>query len=183
MSSPDSCSRDCRMRCSNGWTWSWPAFGIPETQWLGGADWLRDAMRRWLRHIEDPEDIETYIYLRDHARRGFISHFPASRFISGQMKMYQILERARPRRRISDDAAEARSACWPCSARSFKSASCTSPTCSSKGARMSCASRKRAISRRPTMRRRRSSRSTTSAGASSTPARSPSGSSATRVAR
>jgi len=70
-----------------------PAFGIPESQWAEVADWLREAMLRWVRHIEDPEDIDTYIYLRNHARRGFISHFPASRFISGQMKMQQILER------------------------------------------------------------------------------------------
>src|SRR6185436_1332022 len=38
-------------------------------------------------------DIVTYIYLRDHARRGFISHYPASRVISGQMNMHRILER------------------------------------------------------------------------------------------
>src|SRR5579862_3426424 len=59
-----------------------PAFGIPESQWVEVADWLREAMVRWVRHIEDPENIDTYVYLRNHARRGFISHFPASRFIS-----------------------------------------------------------------------------------------------------
>lgn len=68
------------------------AFSIPESQWSEVSDWIRDAMLRWLRHIEDPEDIETYIYVRNHARHGFISHFPASRFLSGQMKIYQILE-------------------------------------------------------------------------------------------
>jgi PAS domain S-box-containing protein len=80
-----------------------PAFGIPESQWSQVADWIREAMVRWLRHVEDPEDIETYIYLRDHARRGFISHFPASRFISGQMKMQSILE-DRVRAAYRDDA-------------------------------------------------------------------------------
>jgi PAS domain S-box-containing protein len=70
-----------------------PAFGIPQSQWPEVTDWIREAMLRWVSHIENPQDIETYIYLRNHARRGFISHFPASRFISGQMKMHQILER------------------------------------------------------------------------------------------
>ncbi len=31
-----------------------PAFGIPESQWAEVADWLREAMLRWVRHIEDP---------------------------------------------------------------------------------------------------------------------------------
>lgn len=79
-----------------------PAFGIPESQWQEVADWLREAMVRWVKHIEDPEDIDTYVYLRNHARRGFISHFPASRFISGQMKMHQIFE-AQLRTAYQDD--------------------------------------------------------------------------------
>jgi PAS domain S-box-containing protein len=70
-----------------------PAFGIPASQWMDVAEWIQEAMLRWVRHIEDPDDIDTYIYLRNHARRGFISHFPASRFLSGQMKMHHILER------------------------------------------------------------------------------------------
>ena len=39
---------------------------------------------RWIRHIEDPENIETYVYLRSHARRGFISQFPPSRFLAAR---------------------------------------------------------------------------------------------------
>ena len=55
---------------------------IPETQ----QNQL-DALLRWARHIENPDDIETYVYLREHARHGFISHSPPSRFLSGQMKI------------------------------------------------------------------------------------------------
>jgi PAS domain S-box-containing protein len=67
-----------------------PAFAIAEAEWPDVSNWMHDAMMRWVRHIEDPEDIETYIYLRNHARRGFISHFPASRFLSGQMRLQQV---------------------------------------------------------------------------------------------
>ena len=41
-------------------------------------------------------------YLRSHARRGFISKFPASRFLSGQIKVFQLMENA-IRRRYADD--------------------------------------------------------------------------------
>lgn len=66
---------------------------------LGTSEWevsdlrqsMRDALTRWIQHIADPDNIETYVYLRRHARRAFISHFPASRFLSGQMKMRHIL--------------------------------------------------------------------------------------------
>jgi PAS domain S-box-containing protein len=67
------------------------AFGIPKSEWGDVREWIRDALRRWIRHIEDPQDIGTYVYLRNHARRGFISQFTASRFLSGQMKVRQIL--------------------------------------------------------------------------------------------
>src|SRR5262245_33861198 len=48
---------------------------------------MHDALLRWAAHIENPHDIETYVYLREHARHGFISHSPPSRFLSGQMKI------------------------------------------------------------------------------------------------
>jgi len=64
---------------------------------------MSDAMERWIRHIADPEDVETYAYLRDHARRGFISHFPASRFLAGQMKLCRIFADAL-RETYRDDA-------------------------------------------------------------------------------
>src|SRR6185295_19763082 len=62
------------------------AFVIPEAQWPGLATDIDDALRRWIDHIADPHHYETYEFLRLHARRGFISKFPASRFISGQIK-------------------------------------------------------------------------------------------------
>jgi len=67
------------------------AFAIQESQWPEVREWMHDAALRWIRHIEDPSDVETYEYLYRHARRGFISHFPASRFLAGQMKFEQIL--------------------------------------------------------------------------------------------
>ncbi|TMA82008.1 MAG: PAS domain S-box protein [Deltaproteobacteria bacterium] len=67
------------------------AFRIAESQWPGLTTDIDASMQRWIRHIADPEDCDTYVYLRSHARRGFISKFPASRFLSGQIKMFQIL--------------------------------------------------------------------------------------------
>ena len=32
---------------------------------------MQEALLRWARHIEDPNDIETYVYLHEHARHGF----------------------------------------------------------------------------------------------------------------
>lgn len=49
------------------------------------------ALDGWIRHIADPTDTATYVYLRNHVSRSFIAQFPASRFLSGQMKARQIL--------------------------------------------------------------------------------------------
>jgi PAS domain S-box-containing protein len=68
-----------------------PGLGIPQSDWPDIRESMRDALLRWIRHIEDPDDIETYVYLRSHAHRAFISQFPASRFLSGQMRLRQIL--------------------------------------------------------------------------------------------
>jgi len=65
--------------------------GIPEWEWPDVRMSMRDALVRWVHHIEDPENIDTYCYLRSHARRAFISQFPASRFLSSQMKVRHIL--------------------------------------------------------------------------------------------
>jgi len=72
------------------------AFNIPEWEWQGIRQGMNDALLRWSHHISNPEDIETYVYLRSHARRGFISQFSASRFLSGQMKLrHMVAERMR----------------------------------------------------------------------------------------
>ena len=64
---------------------------VPEVRNDMGA-----ALRRWARHIENPDDTQTYEYLRQHARQGFISLFPASRFLASQMKIrLLIIERLR----------------------------------------------------------------------------------------
>ena len=68
------------------------AFAIQESQWPEVHEWMHDAALRWIRHIEDPDNRETYEFLHRHARHGFISHFPASRFLAGQMKLKQILD-------------------------------------------------------------------------------------------
>ena len=79
-----------------------PAFGISEAHWPDLSEDIEIALRRWVRHIADPEDCDTYVYLRSHARRGFISKFPASRFLSGQIKVFHLMENA-IRRRYADD--------------------------------------------------------------------------------
>ncbi|MBI1817981.1 MAG: PAS domain S-box protein [Deltaproteobacteria bacterium] len=67
------------------------AFNIPEWEWPGIHEGMSDALGRWIAHIVNPADIDTYVYLRSHARRGFISQFSASRFLSGQMKLRHML--------------------------------------------------------------------------------------------
>ncbi len=52
---------------------------------------MMDAQRRWIAHIRNPEDVETYAVLREHARGGFISKHPPSRFIASQLKIHQIV--------------------------------------------------------------------------------------------
>src|SRR5512139_1433172 len=64
-----------------------PGLEIPPWDWTDLRDSMHMALVRWISHIQDPANIETYVYLRSHARRAFISHFPASRFLSGQMKI------------------------------------------------------------------------------------------------
>ncbi len=71
-----------------------PAFGIPEAQRPQVCQWMMEAVERWARYIADPEDVETYVYLRNHARRGFISHFPASRFLAGQKALVRLFREA-----------------------------------------------------------------------------------------
>ncbi|MBI4516372.1 MAG: PAS domain S-box protein [Deltaproteobacteria bacterium] len=68
-----------------------PALSIPEPERPGISAAMNDALQRWGNHVADPKDIETYVYLRSHARRGFISQFSASRFLSGQMKLRHML--------------------------------------------------------------------------------------------
>jgi PAS domain S-box-containing protein len=68
-----------------------PGLDIPEAEWPEIHASMRTALERWIRHIADPGNIETYVYLRSHTRHSFIARFPASRFLSGQMKIRQIL--------------------------------------------------------------------------------------------
>jgi PAS domain S-box-containing protein len=87
------------------------AFNIPEWEWQGIRDGMNEALGRWASHIDDPKDIETYVFLRSHARRGFISQFSASRFLSGQMKLRHMLaDRMRERYADERDKLEALSA-------------------------------------------------------------------------
>lgn len=79
-----------------------PAFDLPEVQWPEVRRWMLEALDRWARYIENPGDIATYIYLRNHARRGFISHFPASRFLCSQMALVQVLREALARELAGD---------------------------------------------------------------------------------
>lgn len=67
------------------------ALAIPQSDWGEMRQWMRDGLTRWIHHIGEPEDVDTYVYLRQHARHAFISGFPASRFLAGQTKLYHIL--------------------------------------------------------------------------------------------
>lgn len=67
------------------------ALSIPESDWGEMRVWMRDGLSRWIQHIGAPENVETYVYLRQHARHAFISGFPASRFLAGQTKLFHIL--------------------------------------------------------------------------------------------
>jgi PAS domain S-box-containing protein len=64
--------------------------GIDESRLEELASDIREATRRWIAHIRNPEDVETYAVLRRHARRGFISQHPPSRFLASQQKIRQI---------------------------------------------------------------------------------------------
>jgi PAS domain S-box-containing protein len=68
-----------------------PAVDIPEEDWPRILEDQAAAIRRWTRHIVDPDDVETYVMLSRHSRRGFISRFPASRFLASQMRFVQLL--------------------------------------------------------------------------------------------
>jgi PAS domain S-box-containing protein len=68
-----------------------PALRIPEEDWPGIKSDHAAAVGRWAQHIADPSDIETYRFLSQHTRRGFISRFPASRFLTAQMRFVQLL--------------------------------------------------------------------------------------------
>jgi PAS domain S-box-containing protein len=80
------------------------AFGIPERDWSRIKVDQEAAIRRWARHIRDPSDIDTYVYLSRHTRRGFIGRFPASRFLTGQMRFVQLLSEDLARELANDPA-------------------------------------------------------------------------------
>ncbi len=81
-----------------------PALGIPEADWPRIRQDQMAAMGRWARHVADPADIETYVVLQRHTRSGFISHFPASRFLVAQMRLFQLLRGALRREEAADPA-------------------------------------------------------------------------------
>jgi PAS domain S-box-containing protein len=66
-------------------------FGLPERDWPSVKADQEAALMRWARHVADPENLETYLFLRSHTRRGFIAQFPASRFLASQMRFVQLL--------------------------------------------------------------------------------------------
>lgn len=68
-----------------------PTFGIAPPEWDQIRRDQQAALERWIRHIEDPTDLTTYDYLMRHARSGFIAQFPASRFLSAQMRVTHLL--------------------------------------------------------------------------------------------
>jgi len=67
------------------------ALGIPPDSWPTIETDQTASMERWARHIADPTNVETYVFLSQHSRRGFIAQFPASRFLAAQMRFIQLL--------------------------------------------------------------------------------------------
>ncbi|MFP6664218.1 MAG: ATP-binding protein [Deltaproteobacteria bacterium] len=76
------------------------AFAIEDKELTELIEDIRDAQTRWIARIRNPEDTTTYAVLREHARGGFISKHPASRFLASQLLVQQItadlLRRERP---------------------------------------------------------------------------------------
>jgi PAS domain S-box-containing protein len=66
------------------------ALGIEDEELTELIDDIRDAQTRWIARIRNPEDTTTYAVLREHARGGFISKHPASRFLASQLLVEQI---------------------------------------------------------------------------------------------
>lgn len=89
--------RECAAEVVDEWTsLVAPVYALLPEQLPEIGQNMYDALLRWAAHIENPHDIETYVYLREHARHGFISHSPPSRFLSGQTKIrLLIVERLR----------------------------------------------------------------------------------------
>jgi PAS domain S-box-containing protein len=81
--------------------------GIPARDWPGVKADQEAALVRWARHVGDPQNLETYLFLRSHTRRGFIAQFPASRFLAAQMRFVQLLA-ADLQREYSNDPSRAR---------------------------------------------------------------------------
>ncbi|MBM4267294.1 MAG: PAS domain S-box protein [Deltaproteobacteria bacterium] len=67
------------------------AFRISEEDLCFLAQDMREAVVRWLAHVRNPDDVETYEALREHARGGFIARHPPSRFLTSQLKIRHIL--------------------------------------------------------------------------------------------
>jgi PAS domain S-box-containing protein len=68
-----------------------PALDIDDAAVESLAADMSEAQSRWLTHIRNPDDVETYAVLRDHARGGFVSRHPPSRFLASQIKIRAIL--------------------------------------------------------------------------------------------
>jgi len=85
-----------------------PALDIPERDWPGLIADQEAASARWARHIANPCDTETYLFLRSHSRHGIIAQFPASRFIASQMRLVQMLDEELRRTHAGDPARYAR---------------------------------------------------------------------------
>jgi len=77
---------------------------IPEHDWPGIKADQRVALDRWARHLADPTNLETYLFLRSHTRRGFIAQFPASRFLASQMRFVQLMAEDLQREYANDPA-------------------------------------------------------------------------------
>ena len=67
------------------------------------GDDMRAATIRWIHHVREPQDVETYEVLQRHARLGFIAHHPPARFLASQLVMREKY-RGILRRELAGDA-------------------------------------------------------------------------------
>mgnify|MGYP003694715211 CR=1 FL=1 len=111
-----------------------PALDIAERDWPGIVADQTAATARWARHIADPTDVETYVFLRSHTRHGFIAQFPASRFIASQMRLRPAPRRSALRASVRGRRRAVRAARRAPRPGDHACASCTSPTSSSRDA-------------------------------------------------
>ena len=80
-----------RGSCPGGFATSGRRSPSPSADWPGLVADQEAAIGRWARHIADPADVETYVFLAQPRAARHHRAVPASRFIAAQMRLVQLL--------------------------------------------------------------------------------------------